>query len=311
MANGQPRQGSLERLGISPETPLPDGVLNTSSVSSVRFRISRPEGYAYGDVESFINDYVAPTIKWFEDTLHQRDLAIHKLGEEVDIFDVNNQNLKAALEAKEYNEALGIGLQDEERSSEVDILMTQNDELKQENATLLKRLNLLKSQAETKGETYTADEVESFIAGETESLQEELNIVKAENEKLKAQLTNNAQTVNREPDPNEWVPRDEVDTIVENAIKEYQDKLDQEESLRVDSDEEYLKELLDEEDLSNKAAVKTYAKAYKELETYAHNLEVDNARLRGEDTSRLPKHASFNRYQEQELPEITEEDLRE
>lgn len=86
--NPEENQGALERLGIPVQTTPPEQVLIAGKAKSIRFRVSRPHGYSYGDVESYQFDYVIPTLEWYANTLHQRDLAVHKLGELVDKLEV-------------------------------------------------------------------------------------------------------------------------------------------------------------------------------------------------------------------------------
>lgn len=155
MSDYEQQQGALERLGIPVETIPPDSVLTSGQARSIRFRVSRPQGYAYGDVESFIFEYLLPTLEWYANALHQRDLAVHKLGELADILEVNNLNLQAQLDNKEYNEALGVAIEEDENSSDIDILVARIKELEAQ---------LASGGGPENGEYYSREEVEQYIA---------------------------------------------------------------------------------------------------------------------------------------------------
>lgn len=160
MSDYEQQQGALERLGIPVETIPPENVLTSGQARSIRFRVSRPQGYAYGDVESFIFEYLLPTLEWYANALHQRDLAVHKLGELADILEVNNMNLQAQLDNKEYNEALGIAIEEDEKSSDIDILIARIKELEAQIAS---------GGAPEEGEYYSREEVEQYIAAAEEA----------------------------------------------------------------------------------------------------------------------------------------------
>jgi hypothetical protein len=166
MNSYEQEQGALERLGIPVETTPPDGVMTSGQARSVRFRIGRPQGYAFGDVESFIFDHIQPTLDWYANALHQRDLAVHRLGELVDKLEVDLQNANAQLDNKQYNEALGVAVGMAETDDETDVLMARIKEL--ERALVTAQQN----QSDTSnapiqapdGEYYSREEVEGFIA---------------------------------------------------------------------------------------------------------------------------------------------------
>lgn len=155
MSDYEQQQGALERLGIPVETIPPESVLTSGQARSIRFRVSRPQGYAYGDVESFIFEYLLPTLEWYANALHQRDLAVHKLGELADILEVNNLNLQAQLDNKEYNEAIGVAIEEDENSSDIDLLVARIKELEAQIAA---------GGGPENGEYYSREEVEQYIA---------------------------------------------------------------------------------------------------------------------------------------------------
>jgi len=158
MSNLDQQQGSLERLGIPVETVVPEGVMTSGQARSVRFRNSRPQGYAYGDVESFIFDHIIPTLTWYAQELHQRDLAIHKLGEELDAAEVTMTNLQAQLDNKDFNDVVGMAVGEADRSIEEERLIVRVKELEGRLADLQNA-----PIASPDGEFYTREEVQSYI----------------------------------------------------------------------------------------------------------------------------------------------------
>jgi hypothetical protein len=166
MNSYEQEQGALERLGIPVETTPPDGVMTSGQARSVRFRIGRPQGYAFGDVESFIFDHIQPTLDWYANALHQRDLAVHRLGELVDKLEVDLQNANAQLDNKQYNEALGVAVGMAETDDETDVLMARIKELERALTTAQQNQSDASNapiQAPD-GEYYSREEVEGFIA---------------------------------------------------------------------------------------------------------------------------------------------------
>lgn len=169
--NPDENQGALERLGIPVQTTPPEQVLIAGKAKSIRFRVSRPHGYSYGDVESYQFDYVIPTLEWYADTLHQRDLAVHKLGELVDKLEVDLLNAKAQLDNKDYNEAIGLAVETSEQDEEMEALLATVESLKAQlneaNQALLHAQNSPISSPDGE-ETYTREEVENFLTSAVE-----------------------------------------------------------------------------------------------------------------------------------------------
>jgi hypothetical protein len=169
--NPDENQGALERLGIPVQTTPPEQVLIAGKAKSIRFRVSRPHGYSYGDVESYQFDYVIPTLEWYADTLHQRDLAVHKLGELVDKLEVDLLNAKAQLDNKDYNEAIGLAVETSEQDEEMEALLATVESLKAQlneaNQALLHAQNSPISSPDGE-ETYTREEVENFLTAAVE-----------------------------------------------------------------------------------------------------------------------------------------------
>lgn len=164
--NPEENQGALERLGIPVQTTPPEQVLIAGKAKSIRFRVSRPHGYSYGDVESYQFDYVIPTLEWYANTLHQRDLAVHKLGELVDKLEVDLLNAKAQLDNKDYNDALGVIVDDSEKDAEMAALMARERALTAQLAEAQAALeNAQHSPISSPDgeESYTREEVEGFL----------------------------------------------------------------------------------------------------------------------------------------------------
>lgn len=163
-------QGSLERLGISLEVSPDADVLTPGKVKAVRFRESKPKGYAFPDVESFVYDFVIPSITWYAETLHGRNLAIHKLGEELDRVEVDNANLRASLEQSSLRETLSESLDSDSKDEEYERLFRSHETLKEENRILREQGG---SSAVPGEEAYSAEEVESIVNAEINKVRED------------------------------------------------------------------------------------------------------------------------------------------
>lgn len=163
--------GALERLGIEVQTTPPAQILTTGKAKSIRFRVSRPHGYSYGDVESYQFDFVIPTLEWYAETLYQRDFAIHKLGELVDKIEVDLQNAKAQLDNKDFNAAIGFAVDENEGDAEMAALLLKVGDLQLQ----LEQSNAALAEAQNAGitspdgdESYTREEVEGFLSSAVE-----------------------------------------------------------------------------------------------------------------------------------------------
>jgi hypothetical protein len=166
MSNYEQQQGALERLGIPVQTTPPEEIMTSGQARSVRFRVSRPQGYAFGDIESFIFERVQPTLDYYADVLHQRDLAVHKLGEVIDTLEVNVMNLQAQLDNKQYNEAIGLAVDEVEKDDETDVLIGRIHQLEEElKAVQRDQATVASAPVQSpEGEYYSREEVEGFIA---------------------------------------------------------------------------------------------------------------------------------------------------
>jgi len=146
MSNENPeQQGSLERLGIQLETLPTEGVLTPGTVKSARFRISKPSGYAVKDVEDFIFDIVQPTLAWYSEALHKRDLDVFTLGEELDKAEVDLVNLRYQVQALEYGSKVQEGVALNQEDKEVSDLLERFQELQQQHEATLTQIEQLQT----------------------------------------------------------------------------------------------------------------------------------------------------------------------
>jgi hypothetical protein len=165
MSKYEQQQGALERLSIPVETIPPENVMTAGQAHSVRFRVSSPSGYAYGDVESFLFDHIQPTLEWYADALHARDLAIHKLGELVDQLEVDQLNLSAQLDNKQLTDTLNMAVDEADKEDETDALLGRIRELEGQLSAARAQLDLYAAGGVTtpEGEFFTREEVEGYI----------------------------------------------------------------------------------------------------------------------------------------------------
>ncbi len=119
--NGQPtapqqgggdlQVGSLERMGIFVETTIPQGVLTPATAKGIHFRTRKPSGYAFNEVDEFVLNIVQPAIDWYVNSLYQRDMHVHQLGQALDQAEIDVKNLKAQAQFLEYNGQIAKGLE--------------------------------------------------------------------------------------------------------------------------------------------------------------------------------------------------------
>lgn len=231
--NPEDNQGALERLGIPVQTTPPEQVLTAGKAKSIRFRVSRPQGYAYGDVESYQFDYVIPTLEWYAQTLHQRDLAIHKLGELIDRTEVDLLNAKAQLDNKDYNEAIGLAVESSERDEEVERLLELVEALKAQLADAHAQLeNAHQAPITTPdGEVYTREEVEGFLAAAVEDANrakdEEYAAILAQREQEAIAKIETARQEGRNEGSSTGYSEEDVQHAIQNAVTEIEHEKDQ------------------------------------------------------------------------------------
>lgn len=88
----------LTLLNVEAETELPENIKTSGQLASAQFRISRPTGYLYTDVDAAFEEAVN-TVKYYEQIIYRRDLDIHKLATEVDRKNTDLTNMQFQLEA--------------------------------------------------------------------------------------------------------------------------------------------------------------------------------------------------------------------
>jgi hypothetical protein len=119
----EPPVGSLERRGIAVETLIDPNVLTPGAAKSVHFRVSKPSGYSFQEVDDFVTNIVIPSIEWYAQVLYQRDKVVHTLGAELDKAEVDIKNLKSQLQFAEYNSTIKEGIERNADDKEVAALM--------------------------------------------------------------------------------------------------------------------------------------------------------------------------------------------
>lgn len=88
----------LTLLNVEAETELPENIKTSGQLASAQFRISRPTGYLYTDVDAAFEEAVN-TVKYYEQVIYRRDLDIHKLATEIDRKNTDLTNMQFQLEA--------------------------------------------------------------------------------------------------------------------------------------------------------------------------------------------------------------------
>ncbi len=169
----------LTSLGIQVETPIDENVLTSRTAENVRFRAvqvpgsSKTYGYAFGEVDKFVKNIVAPSLKWYQEALHSRDVDVFNLGGKLDEMIAYINHLEKEKASLEYNYTIKQGLMSNETDKEVLDLL---DQLRAAQA----EIDVLKAQVVTAPAVATFPGVPSG-AGK--------NALEEENERLKTDLT--------------------------------------------------------------------------------------------------------------------------
>ena len=127
----------LQELGIPIETVLDENVLTVQTAQNVRFRpvqvpgSSKTYGYSFGEVDKFIKSIVIPSLKWFQDALHSRDLNVYQLVTLLDEKTVLTTQLEKEVASAQMNYELQKGLSASENDEEVVGLVAQLKEAHQ------------------------------------------------------------------------------------------------------------------------------------------------------------------------------------
>lgn len=139
--------GSLERLGIDLETQPPEHILTPGEAKGARFQISQPKGYYPADVDTFMETSVIPSLTWYANALHERDLSVHKLGEKLDQAEVDLKNLKTELAAAQYSAPLGAALEKNQDDKEMTAILSQLEQTRLELAAAAAALAVAQTEA--------------------------------------------------------------------------------------------------------------------------------------------------------------------
>lgn len=123
--------GSLEQMGISVETNLPEGVLTPAYAKGVKFTQTKP-GYHFREVEAY-KESVDHSLEAYAALLHQRDLDVHRLGGELDRSQVDIKNLQNQIEVFEFKGGVAQANADD---SEISTLLATNEQLRAKNQQL-------------------------------------------------------------------------------------------------------------------------------------------------------------------------------
>jgi hypothetical protein len=149
-------EGSLERLGIPVEVPIDENVLLPSKAKAVTFRISRPAGYAFSEVDDYVQNIVNPSIEWLVHTIATRNRDVHALGEQLDLADVDIKNLQGQIQYLQYNSTLAEGINRNTDDKEAAALMEKITNQELEIASLRNQIQTAKTQG-------TDPETEAYI----------------------------------------------------------------------------------------------------------------------------------------------------
>lgn len=166
----------LTSLGIQVETPIDENVLTSRTAENVRFRAvqvpgsSKTYGYAFGEVDKFVKNIVAPSLKWYQEALHSRDVDVFNLGGKLDEMINYINHLEKEKASLEYNYTIKQGLMSNETDKEVLELLDQLHAAQAEIVAL-------------KAQTVTAPATSINFPGLPSK-----NVLETENEKLKEDL---------------------------------------------------------------------------------------------------------------------------
>lgn len=170
------RSDILELLNIPDNYEVPDNVLLVGDLDRVRFDLAEPRGYSIKMVDDFY-DSVYESLKWYRDTLRQRNRDIAKLATQLDksATDLHNAKLNAELS----DGLTVITGQESTAEHEVQELQLTVVKLRDENERL-------KRQLATGGTNNSADNINE--SDRVEELQNQLTLAQVEIKKLSSQL---------------------------------------------------------------------------------------------------------------------------
>lgn len=91
-------QDVLTVLNIDLQTQIPEDVKTSGQMGNVQFRVSKPKGYLFDDVDVAL-DAAISSLRTYEKLIHKRDLDVHRLATEIDKKNTDYANLKFQAEA--------------------------------------------------------------------------------------------------------------------------------------------------------------------------------------------------------------------
>lgn len=170
------RSDILELLNIPDNYEVPDNVLLVGDLDRVRFDLAEPRGYSIKMVDDFY-DSVYESLKWYRDTLRQRNRDIAKLATQLDksATDLHNAKLNAELS----DGLTVITGQESTAEHEVQELQLTVVKLRDENERLKRQL----ATGSTNNSTDNINE-----SDRVEELQNQLTLAQVEIKKLSSQL---------------------------------------------------------------------------------------------------------------------------
>lgn len=170
------RSDILELLNIPDNYEVPDNVLLVGDLDRVRFDLAEPRGYSIKMVDDFY-DSVYESLKWYRDTLRQRNRDIAKLATQLDksATDLHNAKLNAELS----DGLTVITGQESTAEHEVQELQLTVVKLRDENERL-------KRQLATGGTNNSTGDINE--SDRVEELQNQLTLAQVEIKKLSSQL---------------------------------------------------------------------------------------------------------------------------
>lgn len=154
-----PEQGSLERLGVTIETEIPEEILKPSVIRAVRFRQQAKLGYYTKDVEAFVQEKALPSVEWLIQRLHARDLDVHRLGEELDRLEVDMINIRAQFEMAAASAPIAAAIAQAEQDPEVEAIVARAQQDQADLAAAYKRIEALEADLAAMGNTVPVQDV--------------------------------------------------------------------------------------------------------------------------------------------------------
>lgn len=257
MDSSEERVGSLEKHGIEVQTLIDEDILTETAAKKVRFRATKikgypkPIGYAFSEVDVFVQDIVIPSLSWYQSKLHERDRTIHMLGGELDKAETDIINLRNQIQYIEYNGAISKGIAAGEDDKEMAALLIRLKEKEDEVEALKQGLQANGIQTPDAGtiadyekaiaerDVYIEDltgrytelyETYEALSASTDTADKsalQLVALQSENENLQKQLDEAllaTSTVSESPEVTQQIT--ELNDYIENITKQYTELLE-------------------------------------------------------------------------------------